>query len=585
MYLEELVCPYLRGIDVSDLILSFGNSGCRCGLLDLPEELLLDILRRLRLPALVSIRLVCSLLRKLSCSLIKTLSANSYNLGNCAEAPNVAEQLQALPNVTNLRFEGDPSSCAAFLGIPGCAPKLRELDVQLSERGRPGMDVLLDFGCKLKSATGLTSLVWSRYSLGDVVSDPVLCLAAICCPQLVHLEMLWLTKVPHTGINFLLQLTALQKLRFGRHAGRQLFPHLACFPVLNDVGTVFLEEQDANGAEARRYPVKSIAALTALTRVEGECMFRFAPLEPLARLPSLRALTLSFNHLSSGDFGGKVQIRGITQLTELAVIGKSLSMTGLGHVLGPLPSLETLHLHCQPCPIGMLLEIPLRRLRHLSIALGAASPSEFLLLCSALAGLERLSVSMSSAAAVCLVPHLSLLTRLTALRIEARPEPGEAGYPTGARAAASFLTGLTGLVDLKLSHVLSPDNALSDIPCLATLTGLRWLVMESGVWGLPWHKASDPLPDAAVEETPEQPPHMPGHVNHVSIKPEDLLPLAALRMLHACDLFDSWRCEGDNPEFVVERLCGLREFSRQCSFSKKRCWKGSAFKNLIESPR
>lgn len=181
-------------------------------------------------------------------------------------------------------------------------------------------------------------------------------------------------------------------------------------------------------------------------------------------------------------------------------------------------------------------------------------------MCSALAGLERLSVTALNtppiySAPVGITPHLSQLTRLSALCVE--------GDTSHARVSGSFLTGLTGLVNLKLHYVLSADNATSDIRYLAMLTRLQWLDVASvpKAWDTWW----------IAESSPEQ--------QRVLVRRGDLQPLEALRMLVAWDLDEAWHWEGDKPNYMVGELRGFCGYSTGFSLSilKDPRWRRSAF--------
>lgn len=176
---------------------------------------------------------------------------------------------------------------------------------------------------------------------------------------------------------------------------------------------------------------------------------------------------------------------------------------------------------------------------------------EFPRLCSALAGLERLMVASHDSAAVGLVPHLSLLSRLTGLCIEGNR------YWWGTPVSASFLTPLTRLVDLKLHYVLSADNASFDIRFLIRLTRLQWLVVKSA-----FALARPPVQQLQAEPPDQQ--------QHVLVKCEDLRSLNASRMLEAWDLSRAGHWEGSNPNCVVAELRGFRGCSTGQGLSR---WK------------
>lgn len=349
------------------------------------------------------------------------------------------------------------------------------------------------------------------------------------------------------------QLTALQRLQVEWRIWPELLPHLASFPSLKDVATVLFEGQDA---------VESIVALTSLTRLQAVCDSGLASMEPLTRLSALQALSLRLCEFRRGEIAVETLIRGRTQLTELAVVGLNFSFEGFGHVLAPLGCLKRLHLHClsYPCPISVLRESPLHGLWHLSVGLGAGAPTEFAALCSALVGLERLSVYFSDPWAMGLVRHLSHLTRLSALRLEAVEH-------WNSRVRASFLTDLTGLVDLKLSQVLAGENARFDIPCLALLTRLRWLVVES------WASCLCGCQATSATSVP---------LRRVLVSLQDLQPLSALRMLESCDLADAWRWQLHNPDDSVRELCKIaKRYVGPYRLEEGRL-EGSAFSHMIE---
>lgn len=371
--------------------------------------------------------------------------------------------------------------------------------------------------------------------------------------------------VPDTWVEAALKLTALQRLRLGAPFWLQLLPHLASFPNLKDIGEVPFQDRDV---------VETVASLTALTRLRARTLEDFASSPALSCLSAPQALSLCSNKWRGAESDIEALIRAVTQLTELAITCDSLDEAELNRVLvmAPLRRLKSLHLRCVglrvASPIRVLRNAPLHGLRILSITLDEDNASESVALCAALPGLERLSVVTWKSAAQGLVPHLSQLSRLSALRIEAHSASWRTPHSASRRlnsrdvcVRASFLTGLTGLVDLKLRHVLSARNAVTDIPCLATLTRLQWLVVESvshddGDWD-------------------------PSQAQFLSVEAGDLQPLSALRMLEAYDLHDAWVWAGDTPMANSVSLRDLQGVHLHCPRQDYEeydpMWRGSAF--------
>lgn len=259
------------------------------------------------------------------------------------------------------------------------------------------------------------------------------------------------------------------------------------------------------------------------------------------------------------EVGLAILSQALTRLTELAIFSDGDRLvTGIVPVLTPvaLRGLVSLHLHGAPCSVSELLEAPLQGLRVLSVDLGEATPAQCQALCSARTGLDSLSLEWRDPSAQDVVRYLPQLTRLSALRLGAPSENSEFRVP------ATFLTGLTGLQQLTLCHVLSKYNAEADIQCVAALTRLTWLVVRS------------PNRNYFEEVEPAPPPQL---------KRCSFLPLGALRLLEAWDLNTAWdTIHGPNfglgldrendPDIVVkDLLCCVgyswRHYSRRTHFS------------------
>lgn len=214
------------------------------------------------------------------------------------------------------------------------------------------------------------------------------------------------------------------------------------------------------------------------------------------------------------------------------------------------------------------MEAPLRNLQHLRFGLGKGSPAEFCSLCDALTGLTSLSLQIDSDWRSCtdrsLFQHLPKLTRLSALRLAgATNAEGRMHCPV----PATFLTGLTGLAELTLCYVLSEHNAAADIPCLAVLTRLTWLVVRSRY---PWDgrggcRRSRRVPECSV------------------VHQSSLQPLRALRLLQVWDLNMAWhtqRSSGvhvDSPDEVIRGMCICPEYP---PVQARHCFKWGPFGRL-----
>lgn len=394
-----------------------------------------------------------------------------------------------------------------------------------------------------KAEEGITSLKWSRFPPNGQ-EDTLLPLALASCPQLDRLEVASCQNLSDTCIETVRQLTALQRLTLAREMWPQFLPYLAFFPSLKDIARFPFKAQDA---------VERIAALTTLTRVGADCAEGFALLEPLSRLSALQVLSLEPGWDRSGECSVEVQMRGVTQLTELAIYGGYISWRRLPQMVARIGRLRSLHLHWRPCRVRTLLETSLHGLRHFSVTLGVGTKSEFSALFSALTGLERLTLDLDIRPPISALFHLNQLTRLTGLRIAApRNRPGSQD--------ALCLTGLTGLVDLNLRNVLRANPASDDIAFLAALTKLQWLAVDSG--------GGECLGRKRI---------------HVSSR--DLQPFKALRMLEAWDLDKAWHWEGESPNDVVSHMLKFHEFSqwhRCCTYRLR--WQGSAFTAPLDCP-
>lgn len=283
----------------------------------------------------MSVRLVCRLLRQLSYYLITTLNTNSETMQQLDQSagPILAEQLQALPSLTKLRFRGDRRSCAALQKVPGCAPKVKELDLNLDwgRVGDAGADGNDDFCAVLNCVTGVTSIIWSRF---PGLEDTWLPLALASCPRLVSLHLTFTIQLPDTGLRNLLNLTALQRLQFCSHVWQQLLPYVASFPSLKVIGSVPRAEPDA---------VERIAAITTLTRVRAVSPEDFASTPALSRLSALQVLSLCSHQHFGLDSSIAALVCVVTQLTELAISCEG-RVTGLRRILDPLTRVESLHL-------------------------------------------------------------------------------------------------------------------------------------------------------------------------------------------------------------------------------------------------
>lgn len=461
---------------------------------------------------------------------------------NLGPDPVLAEQLQALPNLTKLRFHGDPWGCATSLSTPGGSQKLRELDLLLDDETDMSYRMYEKFCTLMESASGITALKWSCPSyLWLDMTFAVLALGR--SPQLVSLEIAGRLRMADTGFGTSIQLTALQRLRLRRAVWPQVLPYLPSFPNLEDIGSILIEDE----------VVEKVSVLGRLSRLVVDGVKDFESVPTFSRLSTLRALSVINDYPHGHRHGLRSEvvelIRGVTQLTELAVSGEDLPLKGLSQMVAPMTRLKSLHLQGRPCTVSAFLEAPLHGLRHLSIALGGGSPS-------------------ANSAAAGLLPHLCQLTRLSALRIEAP-------FDFHARVPASFLTSLTGLVDLKLRFVLCGNNAYADIRCLATLTRLEWLVVES--------VSQDRIPyqPSSCQRSPQRLPSRAVPVRVVFVNITDLQPLSALQMLEAWDLRDAWRWVGDNPNSVLEDLHAVKLPAGHEGLEDLR-WRGSAFTHCMQ---
>lgn len=482
---------------------------------------------------------------------IRTLDVHAYNpLGfDGGPGPDVAAQIRALPGLTRLRYHGDLVNCARFLEIDGFACKLRDLDIRLTPHHDTSPAVITDFCEKLGGAKSVTSLKWTREFPDGIEIDTLLPLVLHKCPNLVSLVVpkpIWVSDAIGGTIQRLAQLKV---LRIDPHVWPELLPSVSALCGLKQLGNMHWDELDGP-------VVMDVTALTSLTRLKASCSEGFASLEPLSRLPKLQSLWLNAGDRCREDIGAEINIRRVSHLRELAVNGRGMPVTGLSDFLGGFTSLNSLHLHCGPCPMRELLEAPwaLRGLRRLSIALGGGAPLSFPELCSELRGLEMLSVSVSE---LSLTAHLSQLTRLTALRVENN------GNDSAMLVPATFLTGLTALVDLKLRLVLSPSKAREDVPCLAMLTNLQWLVVHSQ--GRDFSATKDNFSASDLQ-------------NLLATR-SDLQPLTALRLLEYCDLSNAWNWDGSDLDSVVNELCHLGTWSE---VEEDWCRRGSAFTRPIE---
>lgn len=284
--------------------------------------------------------------------------------------------------------------------------------------------------------------------------------------------------------------------------------------------------------------VISVAAITSLTRLQIE---PFEPsvglLDPLTELSALEALLVStWGSLALRSMSFELLPHGMSQLTELVVLN-DVSFTGFQQLVAPLGCLVSLHLNSRRngCTVGTLLEAPLQGLRHLSLRLGEGRQSEFSALCSALTGLESLSIDIRHASGRELFQHLPQLTCLTSLWIEVTAQNVQ-------RVPGTFLTGLTGLAELQLCKVLSKHNPPADIACLALLTTLQCLSVKWKGSEKCWKRGEPP-----------------------EVQPKHLQPLSALRWLEVLNLNEAWRTptgRGKKPDEVVTALCVSPECSQ-----------------------
>eukprot|EP00884_Botryococcus_braunii_P008425 jgi/Botrbrau1/17584/Bobra.0166s0026.1 len=485
------------------------DSQSRCPLLDMPPEIFFLILSHLSPRSIRTFHLVCRAFRQHSLHQIRTL-----NLAEGMTPRILASCLRDFPFLTSLTgtLESFMQPGLAPLILKQCPQKLTSLSMAeyffLSVEQR-------SLCAGLTSATGLTSLTWRRplYSLSD--RDLPAVLAA--CPKLLDLSVL--SGPPCKIEDQILQATALTRLCMSRGSSswQAMLPRLASLPnlrVLEGVPSV-LRGPELHGLHHQSTCEEDhagLGGLSQLTRLQIRCIFGCEGLSAFTHLRGLRSLELvregaSNSHVYPLDslanavfYGTPLEhprgyplaaeelleaTRGMSRLEELSLVGFPV-YHGLRPVLARLSGLTKLHLlrnhtlwpgyylpqllsECG-APGGFL-----GTLRHLHVDLSAVIPEGAAAFATTATALEHLHLGLSRRSSCHVVPHLSRLSRLTALALVVN-DLGPQGALTPP--AAPALAPLTRLVHLALLNVLHVAHAAEDVACIASLSRLERLALQ-----------------------------------------------------------------------------------------------------------
>lgn len=456
--------------------------------MSLPEDLLLLVLSHLHGQDLMTIRLVCRDWRRPTLAFVKSLDLNNwpeFSLAQGLHLPHetLRSRLQTLPNLSHLSFRAFAPHEPSLLSVPACSTILYSLSICYDS---------------------MAMAVAARQMIPGIARCiPIL--AADLAPlshlaALTHLEATAPLRVGATygiGIQNSWKFTS-QILRqctnlfwidlktFSSQHWMHFLEHMAELPQLRMLGDVPLSIMGGIDDDM----VQAVAALTQVTNLQ--CSMEADPeencLDLVSELPALRRLSLKIPPLTPLE--SVEPVKQLSQLDELrlAVLEGDLPQANVEAIISSLGSLTRLEFQASPLQFPDILPVLLRQ-RSLAklecliwkcATLGldpVAFPTSLKSVYVKFGGVRNEQMPPSSSPG--LLSSLAALTGLTSLSLSVKIMDGSwiTGSGVDAR-AATFLTALTRLEELKLHFFLHLANVETDVRCLAMLTGLKRLSLR-----------------------------------------------------------------------------------------------------------